>query len=207
MNSLFAYTKKDSIIHRTPAPLKLLVLFAVPITVYLSPIQVALIMIPIFFILALISGIGPARFLKDLSPIVIYSILILSIDVLSWLIFRKNEQVITKTSLYLILRLICAVETASLFFRTTSIYETMRTLGKIESALTFGKSNLAVSTMLSLFLSFLPQIFANWSELESAYRSRGGRKGPGKVTVLLPVLISLSIRKAQTTYLALLNRS
>ena len=207
MNSLFAYTKKDSILHRIPAWLKLLVLFAVPITVYLSPIEVTYIMIPSFFILALISKIGPARFLKDLGPIIIYSILILSIDVLSWLIFHKNTTVITETSLHLILRLICAVEATSLFFRTTSIYETMQTLRKIESILTFGKSSLAISTMLSLFLSFLPQIFATWSELESAYRARGGRKGLGKVIVLLPMLISLSIRKAQTTYLALLNRS
>lgn len=207
MNSLLAYTKKDSILHRIPAWLKLLVLFAVPITVYLSPIEVTYIMIPFFFILALISKIGPARFLKDLSPIIIYSILIVSIDVLSWLIFRKNTTIITETSLHLILRLICAVEATSLFFRTTSIYETMQTLRKIESVLTFGKSSLTVSTVLSLFLSFLPQIFATWSELECAYRARGGRKGIGKVTTLLPLLISLSIRKAQTTYLALLNRS
>lgn len=207
MNSLFAYTKADSVIHRTPAWLKLLILFAVPITVYLSPIQVALIMIPAFFILALISKTGIVRFLKDLSPIVIYSILILSIDAFSWLIFRKKTAVITETSLYLILRLLCAVEAASLFFRTTGIYETMQTLRKIESVLTFGKSNLAVSTILSLFLSFLPQIFATWSELDSAYRARGGRNGLGKVAVLLPLLISLCIRKAQTTYLALLNRS
>ena len=207
MNSLFAYTKKDSVIHRTPAWLKLLVLFAVPITAYLTPIRVTLIMIPIFFILAMISRIGPARFLKDLSPIVVYSILIISIDVLSWLIFPEKSAIVTETSLYLILRLFCAVEAASLFFRTTSIYETMQTLRKIEGFLTFGKSSLAISTMLSLFLSFLPQIFSTWSELDCAYRARGGKKGIGKVTVLLPLLISLSIRKAQTTYLALLNRS
>lgn len=207
MNSLFAYTKKDSVIHRTPAWLKLLVLFAVPITVYLTPIRVTVILIPSFLFLALISKTGPKRFLKDLSPIVIYSILFLSIDVFSWLIFDRNSAVITQTSLYLILRLLCAVEAASLFFRTTSIYETMQTLRKIESAITFGKSSLTVSTVLSLFLSFLPQIFATWSELECAYRARGGRKGIGKVTTLLPLLISLSIRKAQTTYLALLNRS
>ena len=129
--------------------------------------------------------------------------MIISIDVLSWLLFRRNDDIITKTSLYLILRLLCAVEATSVFFRTTSIYEITDMLIRIP----FGKAGLAVSGVLSLFLTFLPQIFATWSELETAYRARGGRKGIAKAVVLLPLLISLSINKARTTYLALLNRS
>ena len=203
MEGLFAYTKKDSAVHRTPAALKLLLLFAVPVVLYLTSIWVCLALIPTFLLLALIAGIGVGRFFRDLRPIVIYSLMIILIDVLSWLIFRKNDDVITKTSLYLILRLLCAVEATSVFFRTTSIYEITDMLIRIP----FGKAGLAVSGVLSLFLTFLPQIFATWSELETAYRARGGRKGIAKAVVLLPLLISLSINKARTTYLALLNRS
>ena len=203
MESLFAYTKKDSAIHRAPAALKLIILFAVPITLHLTSIWVCMALIPTFLLLALIAGIGAGRFFRDLRPILIYSLMIISIDVLSWLIFRRNDEVITKTSLYLILRLLCAVEATSVFFRTTSIYEITEMLRRIS----LGKTGFVLSGLLSLFLTFLPQIFATWSELEVAYRARGGRKGICKVTVLLPVLISLSIRKAQTTYLALLNRS
>ena len=203
MEGLFAYTKKDSTVHRTPAALKLLLLFAVPVVLYLTPIWVCLALIPTFLLLALIAGIGVGRFFRDLRPIVIYSLMIILIDVLSWLIFRKNDDVITKTSLYLILRLLCAVEATSVFFRTTSIYEITEMLSRI----TFGKAGLVVSSMLSLFLTFLPQIFATWAELDSAYRARGGRKGIAKAAVLLPLLISMSINRARTTYLALLNRS
>lgn len=203
MEGLFAYTKKDSVVHRTPAALKLLLLFAVPVVLYLSPIWVCIALIPTFLLITLISGIGVGRFFRDLRPIVIYSLMIISIDVLSWLIFRRNDDVITKTSLYLILRLLCAVEATSVFFRTTSIYKITEMLRRITS----GKAGLVISSMLSLFLTFLPQIFATWSELEVAYRARGGRKGIAKAVVLLPLLISLSINKAQTTYLALLNRS
>ena len=203
MEDLFAYTKKDSVVHRTPAALKLLLLFAVPVVLYLSPIWVCIALIPTFLLIALIAGIGVGRFFRDLRPIVIYSLMIISIDVLSWLIFRRNDDVITKTSLYLILRLLCAVEATSIFFRTTSIYEITEMLRRI----TFGKAGIVISSMLSLFLTFLPQIFATWSELEVAYRARGGRTGIAKAVVLLPLLISLSINKAQTTYLALLNRS
>ena len=196
MDSIFAYSKTDSVIHRLPAWLKLLVLIAVPITLYLTSIQVCIILIPIFLILALIAKIRLNQFLKDMKPIVIYSIMILAIDVLSWLLSSEKNDIITKTSLYLILRLICAVEATSIFFRTTSIYETMETLS-------FGK----IGLILSLFLSFLPQIFATWTQLDAAYSARGGRRGPAKAIRLIPQLVSLSIRKAQTTYLALLNRS
>ena len=207
MNSLFAYTKTDSIIHRAPAWLKLLLLVAVPITLYLTPISVCLVLIAAFAIMAPIAKIQPKLFLKDLRPIVVYSLMILTIDVLFWLLSSEKTDIITQTSLYLILRLICAVETTSIFFRTTSIYETMETLQRIERTITFGKTSLAVSGMLSMFLSFLPQIFSTWTQLETAYNARGGRKGLAKAIRLLPLLISLSIRKAQTTYLALLNRS
>ena len=203
MEGLFAYTKKDSMVHRTPCWLKLIILFAVPITLYLTSIWVCIAIIPTFLLIALIAGIGVGRFFRDLRPIAIYSLIIISIDVLSWLLFRRNDEVITKTSLYLILRLLCAVEATSVFFRTTSIYEITDMLIRIP----FGKAGLAVSGVFSLFLTFLPQIFATWSELEMAYRARGGRKGIAKATILLPLLISLSISKAQTTYLALLNRS
>ena len=203
MEGLFAYTKKDSAVHRTPALLKLIILFAVPVTLHFTSIWVCIALIPTFLMLALFAGIGAGRFFRDLRPILIYSMMIISIDVLSWLVFRRKDEIITKTSLYLILRLLCAVEATSVFFRTTSIYEITEMLRRI----TFGKAGHAVSGMLSLFLTFLPQIFATWSELEEAYRARGGRKGIVKATVLLPLLISLSINKARTTYLALLNRS
>lgn len=207
MQSLFSYTKGNSIIHRAPAGLKLLLLLVIPITLYLTPIQVCLAFIPVLFAVALVARIELGLFLKDLRPIVIYSVMILTIDVLSYLISSKNGNIITQTSLFMILRLLCAIEAVSIFFRTTSIYETTDCLQRIEGFLTFGKSKLVVSSMLSLFLSFLPQIFATWKDLELAYKARGGRRGPAKIIILMPRLISASIKKADTTFLALLNRS
>ena len=207
MQSLFSYTKGNSIIHRAPAGLKLLLLLVIPITLYLTPIQVCLAFIPVLFAVALVARIELGLFLKDLRPIVIYSVMILTIDVLSYLISSKNGNIITQTSLFMILRLLCAIEAVSIFFRTTSIYETTDCLQRIEGFLTFGKSMLVVSSMLSLFLSFLPQIFATWKDLELAYKARGGRRGPAKIITLMPRLISASIKKADTTFLALLNRS
>ena len=207
MNSLFSYTASDSIIHRTPAGLKILLLFCVPVTVLLCPIEVCLVLIAVFPILALVGKIRLLDFLRDLRPIVIYCMMIVSIDVLSYLLFHRNDEIVTQRSLYTILRLLCAIEATSVFFRTTSTYETGSALQTVERVLTFGKSRLVLSGLFSLFLGFLPQIFATWSSLDLAYRARGGKKGISKVLTLFPLLITMSMKKATTTYLALLNRS
>ena len=207
MNSLFSYTASDSIIHRTPAGLKILLLFCVPVTVLLCPIEVCLVLIAVFPILALVGKIRLLDFLRDLRPIVIYCLMIVSIDVLSYLLFHRNDEIVTQRSLYTILRLLCAIEATSVFFRTTSTYEIGSSLQTVERVLTFGKSRLVLSGIFSLFLGFLPQIFATWSSLDLAYRARGGKKGISKVLTLFPLLITMSMKKATTTYLALLNRS
>ena len=207
MNSLFSYTASDSIIHRTPAGLKILLLFCVPVTVLLCPIEVCLVLIAVFPILALVGKIRLLDFLRDLRPIVIYCMMIVSINVLSYLLFHRNDEIVTQRSLHTILRLLCAIEATSVFFRTTSTYETGSALQTVERVLTFGKSRLVLSGLFSLFLGFLPQIFATWSSLDLAYRARGGKKGISKVLTLFPLLITMSMKKATTTYLALLNRS
>lgn len=206
MDSLFAYTKRNSPIHRTPAWIKLLVLLATPVTVYLTPVYVCLSLMALFILLALLSRIGITRFLRDLRPIAIYCAMIAMIDVLSWVFFNRERDIVTQTSILMMFRLVCATEAASVFFRTTGTYEIGKTLRGIEKAVTFGHTRYAVSGMFALFLSFLPQIFRTWSDIDSAYRSRGGKRGIGKILVLLPVLITISMKRAETTRLSLLAR-
>ena len=207
MDALFSYTKSRSLIHRIPAGIKLLLLLVTPFTLYLTPIYVCICLMALFALLALLSGTGFSRFLRELRTIVLYCIMIIMIDVLSVLIFDRNRAVVTETSLYMILRLLCAMEATSIFFRTTSTFDISLTLQRIETAITFGRSRLVVSSMLSLFLSFLPRIFQSWNEINAAYMARGGRNGIRKAVRLLPVLITISIKKASTTYMALQNRN
>ena len=207
MDSLFSYSKGISFVHMTPAWLKLLVLLAVPVTVSVTPLYVCLSLMALFALLAIVSGMGFARFLRDLRPIAVYCVMIVAIDVLSYVFFDRSKAVVTQNSLNLILRLLCAMEAASVFFRTTGTYEITSTLQAVERAVTFGHSRLVVSGMLSLFLSFLPQIFRTWSEIDCAYRARGGKRGLSKVARLLPVLITISLKKASVTYMALLDRN
>ena len=207
MQSLFSYSKSNSPIHRTPAGLKILALVAVPITLQLAPPYVCYVLMVLFLVLALMSGTGFRNFLRDLRPIVIYSIFILAIDVLSFLLFDRNRAIITGTSLFLVLKLVCAMEATPIFFRTTSVYQIKDTLQTVERVVTFGHTRYTVSSTFTLFLSFLPMIFETWTAIELAYRARGGRNGISKAIRLLPRLIAMSIKRASTTYLALLNRS
>lgn len=200
MDSLFSYRATKSVLNRTPALIKLLFLFAVPVTVLISSVGVCLILIAAIALLAALGRIRPRDFLRDQKPVVFYSLMIVTLDVLSFLLFHKNESIITMRSLHMILRLLCAMEAASVFFRTTSSFE-------IREALSFGHPDNPVSDMFALFLSFLPQVFETWTELNLAYTARGGKSGPGKVLRLIPLLITMSMKKAGTTYLALLNRS
>lgn len=200
MDSLFSYKATDSFLQRIPALIKLLFLFAVPVTVMLCSIEVCLILIAAIALLALAGRIRARDFFRDQKPVVYYSLMIVAIDVLSFLLFHKNEGIVTTRSLHMILRLLCAMEATSVFFRTTSSFE-------IREAISFGHPDNPVSDMFALFLSFLPQVFETWMQLDLAYRSRGGKNGPGKVLRLFPLLITMSMKKAGTTYLALLNRS
>ena len=123
MDALFSYSKGRSFIHRTPAWIKLLVLIAVPFTVSTTPVYICIGLMALFALFALMSGIGFAKFLRDLRPIVIYCIMIVLIDVVSYLVFDRSRAVVTQSSINLILRLLCAMEVASVFFRTTGNYE------------------------------------------------------------------------------------
>ena len=206
MDPIFSYSPVKSPIHSIPAILKILVLFAVPVTVYLCPIWVSIALIALLPLVALVGRIRIRDFVHDLKPIAIYCLMIVAIDVLSYLLFDAKE-IVTQRSLYMLLRLLCAIEVTSVFFRTTSTFEIRESLQSIEKAVTFGHSSLVASSMFTLFLSFIPQIFATWSALDLSYRARSSKRGPTKAFVLLPLLISMSIKRASTTYLALLNRS
>lgn len=206
MDALFSYTRRNSPVHKTPAWIKLAVLLATPVTIYLTPVWVCISLMAIYALLVAVSLAGFSGFLRDIRPILVYCVMIVMIDILSWLFLNRERDIITQTSMLMILRLVCATEAASVFFRTTGTYEIGNTLRGIERAVTFGRTRYAVSGMFTLFLGFLPQIFRTWSEIDAAYRSRGGKRGIRKVFVLLPVLITISMKKAETTRLSLLAR-
>ena len=227
--AIFSYNKRDSIIHKTPAILKLLILFCVPLITYFTPLVYHAGLFALALFLVLLAKIPLKSFLRDLRPIIYYCIFILIIDVLTILLFDKTPMPIStelsaeleesvnptlnffsilkeKGNFLLMSRLIVSMAYTSIFFRTTSHLEMRQSLEKIESCITLGHSKLTFSKAFALFLNFLPQLFAIWNSLDLAWRARGGKRTVRKIIALLPVFISLSLKKANQTLLALKNR-
>ena len=228
--AIFSYNQLNSLLHKTPASLKLLILFCVPLITYFTAIPYHAGLFALALLLALVAQIPLKSFLRDLKPIIYYCLFIFIIDVLTILLFDKTPMPISKElsaeleesavsstlnfftilkekgNALLMSRLVVSMAYTSIFFRTTSHLEMRQSLEKIESCITFGHSKLTFSKAFALFLNFLPQLFAIWNSLDLAWRARGGKRTPRKIIALLPVFISLSLKKANQTLLALKNR-
>ncbi|WP_461247202.1 hypothetical protein [Treponema sp. R6D11] len=90
------------------------------------------------------------------------------------------------------LRLVLIVQISALLFRTTSSLEIREVVR---------------SEIISLFLSFIPEIFKIWTSINLAWKARGGKEGLGKIKTLMFILISLSFEKAALKAKALEARS
>ncbi len=228
--AILSYKKRNSLIHKTPAIIKLIVLFCIPLVLHLTSWQYHAVLFFVAFIISLIAKISTRDFLRDLRPIFYYCLLIALIDILSTLLFDKtpmlisenlaNEErsyffsnlqsffsvVLSNGNYILLTRIVVAMAYTSIFFRTTSHREIREALEKIELGVTFGHFKLGFSKSFALFLNFLPQLFSIWANLDKAWRARQGKRGIRKILVLMPVFISLSIKKANDTLLSIKNR-
>lgn len=232
VEAILSYNKRNSLIHRIPAIVKLIILFCIPLVLYFTPLFYHLGLFAFAFILFLIAKLPIKSFFRDLKPIVYYCFFIFIIDVLTILLFDKTPMpiesgtieagldesavspsmgfwtiLLEKGNFALMSRLLVSMAYTSIFFRTTSHLEMRQSLEKIESFITLGQSKLTFSKSFALFLNFLPQLFAIWNSLDLAWRARKGKRTPRKIVVLLPTFITLSIKKANETLLAMKNRS
>lgn len=210
---ILSYQKRNSLIHGMPAILKLVILLGMVVALYLTGLEIHGILFAISLVVVLISGIPFKDFLHDLKPVAFYGLFIAVIEVVGAVLYGgvllesfENGMWRTNSSVLLVSRLVVAMSYTSLFFRTTSNLEIRQSLEKAELAVSFGHSHLSFSRAFALFLNFLPQLFAIWAGLDKAWRARCGKRGIRKVLVLLPVFITLSMKKANDALLSLRNR-
>lgn len=210
---ILSYQKRNSLIHRTPALLKLLALLGIAVALYLTGLEIHGILFAVSLVAVLISSISFKDFLHDLKPVTFYGLFIAVVEVVGAMFYGGNllgsfgdGMWKTNSSVLLVSRLVVAMSYTSLFFRTTSNLEIRQSLEDVETALTFGRSNLSFSKAFALFLNFLPQLFAIWTNLDKAWKARCGKRGIRKILVLLPVFITLSLKKANDTLMSLRNR-
>lgn len=210
---ILSYQKRTSLIHKTPALLKLALLLGIAIALYLTGFGVHCLLMVVALLLVWSSHIQPKDFLHDLKPVAFYGIFIILVETAESFLYGsdffmsfKDGTWNTNSSILLVSRLVVAMSYTSLFFRTTSNLEIRQTLERVELTVSFGHSRLSFSRAFALFLNFLPQLFAIWANLDKAWKARCGKRGIRKILVLLPVFITLSMKKANDTLMSLRNR-
>ena len=210
---ILSYQKRNSLIHRTPALLKLLALLGIAVALYLTGLEIHGILFAVSLVAVLISSISFKDFLHDLKPVTFYGLFIAVVEVVGAMLYGGNllesfgdGMWKTNSSVLLVSRLVVAMSYTSLFFRTTSNLEIRQSLERVELAVSFGHSRLSFSRAFALFLNFLPQLFSIWANLDKAWKARCGKRGIRKILVILPVFITLSMKKANDTLMSLRNR-
>jgi biotin transport system permease protein/energy-coupling factor transport system permease protein len=171
---------------------------------------------------AFICGFTLREQLTDFKPAAFYASLMYALSVFSTLFENWNVLPLPALAaaallpradfLRIVLRLALIVQLSALLFRTTSSVEIREGLNAIErfirrafsrlpllgKAISLGPSfaETSVAENITLFLSFIPEIFEVWTSVDLAWKARGGKQGLAKIKTLVFVLITLSFEKA-----------
>jgi len=225
--NLFGYKTVRGILHKVPAMLKLFMFL--PLCIFCMSFTILQFITGIIAaaIFAFICGLTLSEQLTDLKPALIYGLLLYLLLVFSNLLENIQitdisglVQIISPRNEYFLfsLRLIIIVQLSAMLFRTTSAFEIRESLGEIEYWIKrvlshlplLGKNitpNRKISGVFSLFLSFIPEIFVIWTNINLAWKARGGKNNFRKITTLVFVLITLCMDKASKKTKALEARS
>ena len=211
--AIFRYKVNKGLLHNVPALAKLLLLLPLSIICMSLPIQWFAVGIGFAVIIAFLCKFTIREQLTDLKPALYYVILMYLLSLINNIYVNWPElsslliahcslliDILLPDTDYLaiVLRLILIIQLSALLFRTTSGIEIREALCGI---------NKQAGTCISLFLSFIPQIFENWSTINKAWKARGGKDGLRKIRTIIFVLISLSLEKASIKAKALEARS
>lgn len=193
---LFSYRIGKSFIHRLPAILKVFLLFAVPIIIFMLPLPYIGLLSLFCIALSFYVGFSFLQQIRDIRPILWYCGFLLCVHALSLLLSQKSDGM---TLVNLAAKLVCSMQFTSLFFKTTTSIALQEALEKILPN--------SLAKTFSLFITFIPLLFSVWFKLDRSWKARGGKSGIAKIFALLPVFISASLHKAYNLFLTIQNRS
>ena len=199
----WSYRKGATLLHRLPADLKLAFLLLLSLAAFLPNLLVLSGIALILAILALTAGMRPWELLRGSGPllfVVLAVFLFQGVEVSppGFNLAGLGESVIFCA------RIGTAFAAGALLFRVTTPGEIKKSLSRLETALHL--ENLKLSLCISLMLGFLPRFFEIWEDLNLAWKSRGGKKSPARLAVLIPLVIERMMIRAADTALALESR-
>ena len=204
-NYFFSYKAGKYFLHRCPSFIKLLFIPLINLIFLFLPIEAVLLFIILQFILALILRFSLSEIYTDLKPVIYYAVILAFAKILPqlfsgnfffWKNFSWQEE---KQTIIMLLKIFSVMQSASLVFKTSSSLELRQGLETIESAIRkifFLKKKNTFSTLIFMFLNFIPMVSKIWNSTKRAWLVRGGKIGIKMFFVLLPVLLSCSLKKA-----------
>ena len=124
--SAFSYISGNSFLHKCPTWIKILFIPVINILFLFLPIYFCLSLIIVQFIISFLLKFTVKQQLADLKPVIYYSFLLLLMEIFTCIFSaqadfaqRFNFQT-QKDSIFLLLKLFCMMQSASLVFKTST---------------------------------------------------------------------------------------
>ncbi len=229
--SLFEYKSGASFLHKCPPWCKLIFLPALNILFLFLPGYFSLTLIVLQFLLACLLRFSLREQLRDFKAVFYYALMLFIFQLLgfflTYILSAKTNSFFSfvdfwtalknnfswqneKASVFMLVKIFALMQSASLFFKTTTSMEIQEGLNKIESGIRkifhLKKEN-KISASISMFINFIPMISKIWQEEKRAWLARGGKNNSLKMFKrLLPLLFSVGMKKAYNQTRAILIR-
>lgn len=223
--SAFSYKSGNSFLHKMPAWIKILLIPILNILFLCLPPYFSVGLLVFQFVLACCLRFTLKEQFKDLKPVLYYAVLLIFFTIVSSSVqialaqekvsFEEgvksvlSQVFLNKETIFMLVKLFCVMQSASLIYKTSTSLEIREGVGKIEAAirkLFHLNPKLTVTNTISLFVTFIPMVVKIWEQSKKAWKARQGKSGVKMYITLLPVLFSVGMKSAYNSAKAIVAR-
>ncbi len=210
--TFLSYRPGSTSLHRAPAGVKLLTLFACASATF-APIPHILPVLSVIAILGVaLSGAGSAAVRQIAGFALFYGVFISFFRIAGKPLTIPVLSVELTASLIYLWQLTIVLCLGTAFYASTGATEITATLATLQKKIRWPAAFPDIAFLFSLTLGFIPRVFSQWNALNDAWRARGGsgkglRAAYRRMTTLVPLLIISLLYKAEQTDRAIKNRS
>jgi len=199
----FGYRAGNTVLHRMPALLKLVLVIIISAVAFVS-VYGFVSSVLLIVLASCIARIRPLSLLKGSKSLIVISLCVILLKIINKEIFY--EGLLTAT------RIFVPFAAASLLFAVTTMRELRLSIALVEKNVTrfFSprkKQTAYFSLGITLMLGFIPRFFELWNDANLACDARSCRRGLRRLRLLIPLVTERMIEAAADTALALEARA
>jgi len=223
--SVFSYKPGNSFFHRLPSWIKILLIPAFNVALFILDWKIAAVFAVLHVILFFILRFSVREQIKDLKPVIYYAVFLYCMlflmqvyglyqntDLQSKDVFKNAffNTIYDMDTAFFCVKFLACVQSCSLMFKTSTSLEIRTGIENIETVIRkcipFVSKEPEFSLAVSMLINFIPTVFKLWTQLKRAWIARGGKQSPKMALVLIPKLFTLGLNFAYNTTKALVNR-